>query len=82
MLGGWGPGPKEGIGVLKLPIDEQLLMAQKAIENLQKLLVEARKVHSNAEYRALSEPVLLEIQQREQDIFDYLSKTPKELSLA
>lgn len=62
--------------------DEQLLLAQKAIENLQKILVEARKVHSNAEYRALSEPVLLEIQQREQDIFDYLSKTPRELSLA
>jgi hypothetical protein len=62
--------------------DEQLVMAQKAIENLQKILVEARKVHSNAEYRALSEPVLLEIQQREQDIFDYLSKTLKELSLA
>lgn len=62
--------------------DEQLMMAQKAVENLQKILVEARKVHSNAEYRALSEPVLLEIQQREQDIFDYLSKTPQELSLA
>jgi hypothetical protein len=62
--------------------DEQLVVAQKTIENLQKILVEARKVHSNAEYRALSEPVLLEIQQREQDIFDYLSKTPRELSLA
>ena len=62
--------------------DEQLMMAQKAIENLQKILVAARKVHSNAEYRALSETVLLEIQQREQDIFDYLSKPLKELSLA
>ena len=62
--------------------DEQLLIAQKAIENLQKILVEARKVHSSPEYRALSEPILLEIQHREQDIFDYLSKTPKELSLA
>jgi hypothetical protein len=41
-----------------------------------------RKVQLKAEYRALSEPVLLEIQQREQDIFDYLSKTPKEISLA
>ncbi|MCG6533347.1 MAG: hypothetical protein L7F78_01360 [Syntrophales bacterium LBB04] len=61
--------------------DEQLIMAQKAIENLQKILLEARKVHSNEEYRALAEPVLLEIQQREQDIFDYLSKTSKELSL-
>ena len=62
--------------------DEQLMKAQKAIENLQKILLEARKVHSNDEYRALAEPVLLEIQQREQDIFEYLSKTPKELSLA
>ena len=62
--------------------DEQLMMAQKAIENLQKILVVALKVHSNAEYRALSEPVLLEIQQREQDIFDYLSNPHKELSLA
>lgn len=51
--------------------DEQLMTAQKAVENLQKVLLEARKVHSNAEYRALSEPVLLEIQQREQDILDY-----------
>jgi hypothetical protein len=62
--------------------NEQLMMARKATENLQKILVEARKVHSHAEYRAVSEPVLLEIQQREQDIFDYLSKTPQELSLA
>jgi hypothetical protein len=61
--------------------DEQLIMAQKTIENLQNILLGTRKVHSKAEYRALSEPVLLEIQQREQDIFDYLSKTPKEISL-
>ena len=62
--------------------DEQQIMAQKTIENLQKILLGTKKVHSKAEYRALSEPVLLEIQQREQDIFDYLSKTPKEISLA
>jgi len=61
--------------------DEQLLMAQKAVENLQKILLEAPKIHSKEEYRAMSEPVLLEIQQREQQIIDYLTKTPKELSL-
>jgi hypothetical protein len=61
--------------------DEQLLMAQKAVENLQKILLEARKIHSKEEYRAMSEPVLLEIQQREQQIIDYLTKTQKELSL-
>ena len=60
--------------------DEQLLMAQKAIENLQKILLEARKIHSKEEYKAMSEPILLEIQQREQDIFDYLSKTQLEPS--
>jgi hypothetical protein len=35
--------------------------------------MEARKVHSPQEYARLSEPILLEIQQREQQIFDYLS---------
>jgi len=61
--------------------DEQLLMAQKAVENLQKILLEARKIHSKEEYKAMSGPVLLEIQQQEQDILDYLTKPPKELSL-
>lgn len=61
--------------------DEQLLMAQKAVDNLQNILLGARKIHSKEEYRAMSEPVLLEIQQREQEIFDYLSKTQYELSL-
>ena len=61
--------------------DEQLLMAQKAVENLQKILLAARKIHSKEEYKAMPEPVLLEIQQREQDILDYLTKTQKELSL-
>lgn len=61
--------------------DEELLIAQKAVENLQKILLEARKIHSKVEYRAMSAPILLEIQQREQDIFDYLSKTQLEVSL-
>ena len=60
--------------------DEQLLTAQKAIINLQKILLEARKVHSEKQYRAMSEPVLLEIQQREQEILAYLSKTRAEIS--
>ena len=55
--------------------DEQLLKAQQAIVNLQKILLGARKVHSEQEYRAMSEPILLEIQQREQEILVYLSKT-------
>ena len=58
--------------------EQQFWAAQQAIQNLQKILVQARKVHSPKEYRALSEPVLLELQQREQDILDYLQRTEEE----
>ena len=61
--------------------DEQLLKAQQAIVNLQKVLLEARKVHSEQEYRAMSLPILLELQQREQDILAYLSNTAVEVSV-
>ncbi len=60
--------------------DEQLLKAQQAIVNLQNILLEARKVHSEQGYRAMAEPILLEIQQREQEILAYLSKTKIEVS--
>jgi hypothetical protein len=33
----------------------------------------ARKVHSQQDYLRLAEPILLEIQQREQEIFEYLN---------
>ena len=53
--------------------DEQLRVAQQAIFDLEKVLLEARRVHTAAEYRAMSEPILLEIQQREQEVLFYLS---------
>ncbi len=62
--------------------DEQLKQAQQAIVNLQRILLQARKAHSPTEYKALSEPILLEIQQREQDIMTYLSTNVIEPSLA
>ena len=61
--------------------DEQLRAAQQAIFNLEKVLVEARRVHPAAEYRAMSEPILLEIQQREQEVLFYLSTTSAETSV-
>jgi len=61
--------------------DDQLRTAQQAIFNLEKVLLEARKVHSAAEYRAMSEPILLEIQQREQEILSYLTATRAEISI-
>jgi hypothetical protein len=54
--------------------DDQLKTAQEAVRNLQQVLLAARRVHAEAEYRAMSEPILLEIQQREQAILDYLSR--------
>jgi hypothetical protein len=59
--------------------DHQLKTAQKAVENLQQVLVAARKVHSQQEYRLMSEPILLELQRREQEILEYLSRTEAEV---
>ena len=58
--------------------DEQLTAAQEAVRNLQQVLLAARKVHTAAEYHAMSEPILLELQQREQEILTYLSRVEGE----
>jgi hypothetical protein len=50
-----------------------MLLAQQCIANLRKVLIEARKVHPRQDYTRMAEPILLEIQQREQEIFEYLS---------
>ena len=60
--------------------DEQLNTAQEAVRNLQKVLLAARKTHSSVEYKKMAEPILLEIQRREQEIIEYLSHTEKEES--
>ena len=48
--------------------DEEMLLAQLCVSNLRRVLLEARKVHSQADYTRMAEPILLEIQQREQEI--------------
>jgi hypothetical protein len=53
--------------------DDQMLLAQQRIGNLRLILLEARKVHSRQDYTRMAEPILLEVQQREQEIFEYLS---------
>jgi len=60
--------------------DEQLQAAQEAVHNLQQVLLVARKVHTATEYRLLSEPILLELQQREQEILTYLSRVAAEVA--
>ncbi|MGD0436235.1 MAG: hypothetical protein ABSB86_07210 [Bryobacteraceae bacterium] len=53
--------------------DEQMLLAQQCVANLRTILLEARKVHWSEDYRRLAAPILLEVQQREQEILEYLS---------
>ena len=54
--------------------DEQMLLAQQCVGNLRRILLEARKVHSQRDYTRMAEPILLEIQQREQEILEYLTR--------
>jgi hypothetical protein len=51
-----------------------MLVAQECVSNLRRILLEARKVHSPQDYARMAEPILLEIQQREQEILEYLSR--------
>ena len=53
--------------------DDQMLIAQQCVGNLRRILLQARKVHSQQDYTRMAEPILLEIQQREQEILEYLS---------
>ena len=55
--------------------DEQMLMAQQSIGSLRQILLAACRVHSAQDYSRLAEPFLLEIQQREQEILEYLTQT-------
>ena len=59
--------------------DQQLEAAKKAVENLQRFLMAARKAHGPTEYQAMAQPFLLELQVRNQEILAYLSQTEAEL---
>ena len=54
--------------------DDQMLLAQQCVGNLRRVLLDARKAHSQQDYTRMAEPILLEIQQREQEILEYLSR--------
>lgn len=53
--------------------DEQLRKAKEAVKNLELILERARKTHKPSGYKAMSEPILLDLQQRENEIIQYLS---------
>jgi hypothetical protein len=54
--------------------DDQMLPAQECVANLRRILLGARKVHSRQDYARMAELILLEVQQREQDILQYLTR--------
>jgi len=54
--------------------DDQMMLAQQCLGNLRRVLQEARKVHSQKDYTRMAEPILLEIQQREHEILEYLGR--------
>ncbi len=54
--------------------DDQMLLAEQCIANLRRILVAARKAHSRQDYTRMAEPILLEIQQREQEIVEFFSR--------
>jgi hypothetical protein len=52
--------------------EDQMLLAQQCIDNLRRILLAARRVHSAQDYSRMAESILLELQQREQEILEYL----------
>jgi len=53
--------------------DDDLKAAREAVTNLQQILAAARKCHPSGEYRTMSAPILLELQERTHEILEYLS---------
>lgn len=53
--------------------DDQMVLAQQCVANLRSVLIKARKAHSPEDYLRLAAPILLEMQQREQEILEYFS---------
>ena len=56
--------------------EKDLLVAQESLQNLEQVLLQALKHHTYEEYRLLSEPILLEIQDRQREILLFLNGEP------
>jgi hypothetical protein len=61
--------------------DEELRIAQECIANLERVLAEARRSHTPAQYQSLSAPILLELQQRHEEIVGYLIEPASQASV-
>lgn len=56
--------------------DSQLHQAQADLQRLWNFLEAARQTHSAPDYERLATPYLLQIQDRQQEILDYLASKP------
>jgi len=52
--------------------DDELTIAQECVAKVEQMLVTARRTHTPAQYSMLSKPYLLELQQRQREILEYL----------
>jgi hypothetical protein len=59
---------------------EQYESAEEAVSKLKGFLLASRRTHTADAYRALSAPILRELQERERDILVYLSHSPDMLA--
>ena len=55
---------------------EQYERAEESVGKLKEFLLAARRTHTADAYKALSAPILRELQERERDILIYLSQSP------
>ena len=56
--------------------DEQLHQAQADIQTIWRFLEAARGTHSPLDYQRLAVPYLLQLQERQQEVVEYLSRQP------
>ena len=60
--------------------DEQLHQAQADIQTIWRFLETARETHSPLDYQRLAAPYLLQLQERQQEVVEYLSRHSAQLS--
>lgn len=56
--------------------DEQLHQAQADIQSIWRFLEVAREAHTPLDYQRLAVPYLLQLQERQQAVVEYLSRRP------
>jgi hypothetical protein len=60
--------------------DEQLHQVQTDIQTIWRFLETARQTHTSLDYQRLSIPYLLQLQERQQEVVEYLSQQTTPLS--